>query len=214
MRSNSCSLIGFWRNLTKKNGVKSVKYNLHLFLLVLTVKGRFFMDPDVVPIRIRTREKQSDPAKGSETLIEMKNRNNCGPRWWSSLLVVARVPPSNGPSSRARRSRRPCPRRRSPSTATTWAGADTRRSLPPLPVTTNPRPGTRRRKVGEVSSSVVDPKLFIPDPAQALNFPSSGSGSRQKFRIHADPDPTCIIWVSIIRNNAKTPLKFNQKEES
>ena len=63
----------------------------------------------------------------------------------------------------------------------------------PLPVTTNPRPGTRRRKVGEVSSSVVDPKLFIPDPAQALNFPSSGSGSRQKFRIHADPDPTCII---------------------
>ena len=40
--------------------------------------------------------------------------------------------------------------------------------------------------------SVVDLKLFIPDPDPALNFPSSGSGSRQKFRIHADLDPTCI----------------------
>ena len=39
-------------------------------------------------------------------------------------------------------------------------------------------------------TSVVDPKPFIPDPDPALNFPSSGS--RQKFRIHADPDPTCI----------------------
>ena len=62
--------------------------------------------------------------------------------------------------------------------------------------------------------SVVDPKLFISDPDPALNFPSSGSGSRQKFRIHADPDPTCINLVSIIRNNTKTPLIFNQKEES
>ena len=33
------------------------------------------------------------------------------------------------------------------------------------------------------SPSVVDPKLFIPDPDPALNIPSSGSGSRQKFRI-------------------------------
>ena len=41
-------------------------------------------------------------------------------------------------------------------------------------------------------SSVADPGLFIPDPDPALNFPSSGLGSRQKFRIHADPDPTCI----------------------
>ena len=45
-----------------------------------------------------------------------------------------------------------------------------------------------------VYSSVVDPEWFIPDPA--LNFSSSGSGSgsgfRQKFRIHADPDPTYI----------------------
>ena len=43
-----------------------------------------------------------------------------------------------------------------------------------------------------LASSVADPKLFIPDPDPSLNFPSSGS--RQKFRIHADPDPdpTCI----------------------
>ena len=43
-----------------------------------------------------------------------------------------------------------------------------------------------------VTTSVVDPKLFIPDPDPALNFSSSGSGSKQKFRIHVDPDPTCI----------------------
>ena len=61
----------------------------------------------------------------------------------------------------------------------------------------------------EVGTSVVDPKLFIPYPDPALNFPSSGSGSgsRQKFRIHADPDPdtdpTCINNVSKIRNNTK-----------
>ena len=43
--------------------------------------------------------------------------------------------------------------------------------------------------------SVVDPEWFIPDPDPALNFPRSGSGSRQKLRIHADPnpDPTHII---------------------
>ena len=43
-----------------------------------------------------------------------------------------------------------------------------------------------------LASSVADPKLFIPGPDPSLNFPSSGS--RQKFRIHADPDPdpTCI----------------------
>ena len=46
----------------------------------------------------------------------------------------------------------------------------------------------RRTKKVSVKSSVVDPKWFIPDPDPALNFPSSGSGSRQKFRIHADPD--------------------------
>ena len=40
--------------------------------------------------------------------------------------------------------------------------------------------------------SVVDPELFIPDPDPALNFLSFGSGSRQKFRIHADLDPTHI----------------------
>ena len=55
---------------------------------------------------------------------------------------------------------------------------------------------------------------FVPDPDPAFNFPSSGSGSRQKFRIHADPDPTYINKVPIFRNNTKTPLKFIQKEES
>ena len=40
-------------------------------------------------------------------------------------------------------------------------------------------------------TSVVDPNLFFPDPDPALNFPSSGS--RLKFRIHADPDPTHVI---------------------
>ena len=40
-------------------------------------------------------------------------------------------------------------------------------------------------------SSVVDPEWLIPDPDPALNFPSSGS--KQKFRIHADPDPTHVI---------------------
>ena len=40
-------------------------------------------------------------------------------------------------------------------------------------------------------SSVVDPEWFIPDPDWALNFPSSGS--RQKFRIYADPDPALVI---------------------
>ena len=37
------------------------------------------------------------------------------------------------------------------------------------------------------TGSIVDPKWFIPDPDPALNFPRSGS--RQKFRIHADRDP-------------------------
>ena len=41
--------------------------------------------------------------------------------------------------------------------------------------------------------SVVDPERYIPNPDPALNFLSSGSGSRQKFRIHADPDPTHVI---------------------
>ena len=50
-----------------------------------------------------------------------------------------------------------------------------------------------------IKGSVVDPRLFIPDPDPALNFPSSGS--RQKFRIHADPDPTCINKASKILNN-------------
>ena len=51
-----------------------------------------------------------------------------------------------------------------------------------------------------IKGSVVDPRLFIPDPDPALNFPSSGS--RQKFRIHADPDPFYInkVYFEIIQN--------------
>ena len=56
--------------------------------------------------------------------------------------------------------------------------------------------------------------MIYSDPDPALNFPSSRSGSRQKFRIHAnpDPDPTYIkyVYLEII----KKKLKFNQKEES
>ena len=39
--------------------------------------------------------------------------------------------------------------------------------------------------------------LRIPDPDTALNFPSSGSGSWKKFRIHADPGPTYIDLVPV-----------------
>ena len=45
--------------------------------------------------------------------------------------------------------------------------------------------------LGAENTSVMDPEWFIPDPA--LNFPSSGSGFRQKFRVHADPDPNHVI---------------------
>ena len=40
---------------------------------------------------------------------------------------------------------------------------------------------------------------IIPDPDPALNFSSSGSGSRQKFRIHADQDPT-LVFLRIFGN--------------
>ena len=51
-----------------------------------------------------------------------------------------------------------------------------------------------------LKTSVAYLEWFIPDPA--LNFLSSGS--RQKFPIHADPDPTHIIevYLEIIK---KTP---------
>ena len=63
----------------------------------------------------------------------------------------------------------------------------------------------RKGMASILSSSVVDPKLFIPDPDPdpALNFPSSGSGSGSN-----------LYYISIFRKNTKTPLKFNQKEES
>ena len=54
-------------------------------------------------------------------------------------------------------------------------------------------------KVGTLLKCCGSAERFIPDPGPALNFPSSGSGSgsRQKFRIHAvhDPDPTQVIQV-------------------
>ena len=55
-------------------------------------------------------------------------------------------------------------------------------------------------------------KIFT-DPA--LNFPSSGYGSRQKFRIYADPDPSSNpCYLSLFRNCKQNHLKFNHKEES
>ena len=56
-------------------------------------------------------------------------------------------------------------------------------------------------QISFVLFSVADPEWFIPDPNQALNFPSSRSGSRsrQKFRIHADPDPQIrFYWIRIV----------------
>ena len=64
-------------------------------------------------------------------------------------------------------------------------------------------------------SSVVDPEWFIPDPDPALNFPSPGS--RQRFRIHADPDPgsnLCYLSIPVFGNCKQNHLKFNHKEES
>ena len=59
----------------------------------------------------------------------------------------------------------------------------------------------------------------VVDPDPALNFPRSGSRSRQKFRVHADPDPTHVIQVylenvnkttlnSIIKKNLSTIFHF------
>ena len=42
--------------------------------------------------------------------------------------------------------------------------------------------------IWNILTSVVDTKEFILDPYPELNFPTSGT--RQKFRIHADPDPS------------------------
>jgi hypothetical protein len=45
--------------------------------------------------------------------------------------------------------------------------------------------------------SVVDPKLPVPDPDPTFQMVTgSGSGVRQKFRIHADPDPQHWIYES------------------
>ena len=70
-------------------------------------------------------------------------------------------------------------------------------------------------QIYRVCSSVVDPEWFIPDPDPALIILSSRFGSRQKFRIHADPDPRYIYYLSTgIFGNYEKHLKFNQKEES
>ena len=50
-------------------------------------------------------------------------------------------------------------------------------------------------------------RIRIPDPA--LNFPSSGSGSVQKFRIHADPDPT---YIKVYLKNYKNTLNSIKKK--
>ena len=52
----------------------------------------------------------------------------------------------------------------------------------------------------------MDQEWFIPDPDPALKFPSSGTGSGQKFRIHADPDPAHVIEVYLEIVN-KTTVK-------
>ena len=50
--------------------------------------------------------------------------------------------------------------------------------------------------VRPIVTGVADPEWFIPDPDPALNFQTSGS--RQKFRIHADTDPTHTVLIKYI----------------
>ena len=60
-----------------------------------------------------------------------------------------------------------------------------------------------------ILSSVADPEWFIPEPDPALNFLCSGF--RQKFRIHADPDPdpTYInkVYLGIIKTHTLNSIK-------
>ena len=55
--------------------------------------------------------------------------------------------------------------------------------------------------------SVADPEWFILDPDPALNFTSSGS--RQKFRIHADQAPTYnnLVYFEIIQKHPLNSIK-------
>ena len=69
-----------------------------------------------------------------------------------------------------------------------------------------------KHTVGDFSLSLqavlfVDPEWFIPDLDPALNFPSSQSGSRPKFWIHADPDPD-PTYINLVY------FEIIQKEES
>ena len=72
------NLIRFWRSLTKKDSVKSARYEIPItffstFTLVLerfflkeTGSGFFGSDPVIWPIRIRTQKKKSDPDSGEK----------------------------------------------------------------------------------------------------------------------------------------------------
>ena len=64
-----------------------------------------------------------------------------------------------------------------------------------LPTSVHSTANRKNAKIWTENSSVANPEWFIPDTHPALKFPCSGSRSRQKFRIHADPDPTQIILV-------------------
>ena len=50
-------LIWFWRSLTKKDSIKSARYEF----FSIPVLGRFFTDPDFWLIRIWTKKNKSDP---------------------------------------------------------------------------------------------------------------------------------------------------------
>ena len=81
--------IRFWRSLTKKDSVKSARYDIkHFFLLLLKfwdifftdpnqylffrIGSGFLADPDFWPIRTQKKISDSDPEKNpeSETLLK------------------------------------------------------------------------------------------------------------------------------------------------
>ena len=82
MGSKWCSLIRFWRNLTKEDSFESANYDIILFLLVITSFWSFFSWIWIrifgrsgfglrkkSPIRIRTK------GPGSKTLVEIQQFN-------------------------------------------------------------------------------------------------------------------------------------------
>ena len=59
------------QELTKKDSVESAKYEIHFFLLVLTVLGRFLwvrirIFPDFRPIRSQKKKLDPDPEKNPD----------------------------------------------------------------------------------------------------------------------------------------------------